>query len=291
MDHPFLNQDGPSPAPAPKGTLGEQGVAALGKKQYGEAIKLLDKALGSSKSPSWLLARAQAHQNLRNYDQALRDVELAYHSAIERGGDKTRDLIIDAQYRRAVVLFGMGRYADADCCARWSQSLAALRPSSEDDGVPSDVDGNGFYTVTLADVKARATTEMPKDPRRTDPQAAYHPVDIPHIKNWHRAFLWRCQTLAKMETLPAGDPGRMVTVQHIPSKPEWVNVTEESPTIVPAATQPPKPSQKPAVLRSDFYQTADRVTVSLFAKGVDAKTLEVNFTENQVRNTLGAVDC
>jgi suppressor of G2 allele of SKP1 len=145
-------------------TVGENDAAAAEKKEYVEEVRRLDEALKHSTSPTWLLDRSKAHQHLGNFAQALSDVEAAYHSAVGRGSDNTRNLIIDAQYRRAVILFAMGRYADADCCARWSQNLADLRPANEDDGVGTgqDLDGDGFYNVTEADARAQVSSNSPQ---------------------------------------------------------------------------------------------------------------------------------
>ena len=45
-------------------TSGQKGVEAVKNRDYAGAIPLLDKALESSNSPTWLLARAHANQQL-----------------------------------------------------------------------------------------------------------------------------------------------------------------------------------------------------------------------------------
>lgn len=252
--------------------VGESGVAAVEKKEYVEEVRRLDEALKHSTSPTWLLDRSKAHQHLGNFTQALCDVDAAYHSAVGRGSDNTRSLIIDAQYRRAVILFAMGRYADADCCARWSQNLADLRPANEDDGVGTgkDLDGDGFYNVTEADARTQLAS-------RGDSSKAH-----PNSKAWNRAWMWRCQALAKMEKLPAGDPGRRVTVTKIPARSAL-----PTPTLVSTPKSHEEPDLKPlplekSILRTDFYQTSDSITVSLFTKGVDLRKLHVYFTEDKI---------
>ena len=59
--------------------------------------------------------------------------------------------MIEAQYRRATIYFRLGRYADSDCCAKWSLLLAEGRPARENDEVEKKVDEEGRYMVTYED--------------------------------------------------------------------------------------------------------------------------------------------
>ncbi|KAF3347002.1 hypothetical protein VdG2_04744 [Verticillium dahliae VDG2] len=102
-------------------TAGQAGVALVEAKDYAAALPKLNTALAGSSSPAWLLARSKCHIAQASYELALRDAEAAYLSAASRG---SRPLMIDAQYRRAVALFRLGRLADADACALWSMKLA-----------------------------------------------------------------------------------------------------------------------------------------------------------------------
>ncbi len=201
-------------------TSGQRGLEAVRNRQYAAAVPLLDKALESSSSPAWLLARAQAHQMLKNYDLALQDCELAYHVAAERGSGNSRKMMIDAQYRRSTIYFKMGRFADSDCCAKWSMLLAEGRPAREEDGVEKNVDKNGFYTVTAAD--ALAEKDGQPGGGAANSLAAMSNLSKPAQQNtgytsdWNRAYAWRSQALGSMELLPTDAPGRKVAVQKIP---------------------------------------------------------------------------
>jgi suppressor of G2 allele of SKP1 len=75
-------------------------------KEYSAAIKTMPSAV------DYYLKRASAYQRSSppQHDSALQDVDLAVHLAIKRA---KRELIGQAQLRRAITLFGMGRYADA----------------------------------------------------------------------------------------------------------------------------------------------------------------------------------
>jgi len=283
-------------------THGQRGVEALKARNYAEALTHLDRAIEESQSPTWLLARSQANQQLGNLPEALRDAELAYHAAAERGSGNSRKQLTDAQYRRAVVLLKMGRYADADCCAKWSQLLCEGRPAREEDGVERQVDGEGFYTVTLAQVKADTAGQ----PTSGDDVAARAMKSTEASRDWNRAYVWRCQALGKLEGLPRDDPGRKVTVTKHPLRPtleqkkktkqEDVKKAADKAPEAPVASAekeqpkaPVKPMPEPGSVpdeklkaRADFYQTSQTVSISFFVKGVNKEELKADFHDNNV---------
>lgn len=283
---------------------GQKGIEAVKARNYAEALVHLNRALESSQSPTWLLARSQANQQLQKYPEALRDAELAYHTAAERGSGNSRKQMIDAQYRRAVVLLKMGRYADADCCAKWSQLLCEGRPAGEDDGVERQVDEEGRYTVTLEQVKAD-TAGQPKQQNPGDGPLAGAMSAGTASQDWNRAYVWRCQAVGKMETLPPDDPGRKVSVTKLPKRPtlepkksDNANKSTGGAAQAPVtlaekeraeAPPPPKPMPEPGSVpdeklkaRADFYQTNTTVTVSFFVKGVDKEALKPTFHHDYV---------
>jgi suppressor of G2 allele of SKP1 len=265
-------------------SAGELGVAAVKARNYAEALTHLDRAIAESPSPTWLIARSQANQQLKNHEAALRDAELAYHTAAERGSGKSREQMADAQYRRAVALLKMKRYADADCCAKWSQLLLEGRPAKEDDGVEKQVDENGFYTLTEADAKADIAGQ---------PMQSKGAPSKPTSMAWNKAYVWRSQALGMMDRLPADDPGRKITVTKIPPRPTLETKKEEKkaekPAVVAAEKKVEKPMPEPGSvpdeklkLRADFYQSNTAVTISLFVKDVNKDALRVIFQEKAV---------
>lgn len=283
-------------------TFGQNGLEAVKNKEWAKAIPLLDKALESSNSPTWLLARAQAHQQLKNLDAALHDAELAYHTAVERGSGNSRKQMIEAQYRRAIIYFRKGRYADSDCCAKWSMLLAEGRPAREDDGVEKNVDENGNYTVTYEQGVA-------------DKQGQPNPGNVPGLSankrtgfeaDWNRAYAWRSQALGFLNKLPADHPGRKVSVTKIPPKPEKKQVEPKPVEPVedsdeedlkedlkaaraelltppkPAAPEPGSVPDEKLKLRADYYQSNQTITISLFGKDFKKDELNVEFSSNSV---------
>lgn len=96
------------------------GQKALEAKDYSGAIRHYTEALKSSNSPLWLTQRSTAYQREGSHELALRDAEDAVLQAISRG---RRELIAAAQLRRAIALFGLGRYGDARLCFTWVRKL------------------------------------------------------------------------------------------------------------------------------------------------------------------------
>lgn len=282
-------------------TLAQQGIEALDKRDWAGALALLDKAINQgTNSPAWLLARAQAHYQLKHYEATLSDTALAYHSAFERANGDTRRHLIAAQYRRSTAYFQLGRYADADCCAKWSMLLAEGRPVSENDGVEKKVDEAGRYTVTYEEVLADKENQPHYGLGGVAGQPQAGVAETGFKREWARAYTWRSQVLARMQSLPVDDPGRFVNVTKVPPKPD-AKKSEKAEKKVERAppASPAQPAEKPPVapgsvpdeklkLRSDFYQSNQDVTVSIFAKNLKKEDLVVEFGENHVGSPSGS---
>jgi suppressor of G2 allele of SKP1 len=89
-----------------------KGEAALSASNYEEAIQHFTDALKSNSSAvKYYINRATAYQRTKKYPEALADAEIAVVLAYKRA---TRELIKDAQFRRAQQLFFLERYADAE---------------------------------------------------------------------------------------------------------------------------------------------------------------------------------
>lgn len=274
-------------------TLAQKGIDALAKGDYATAITNLDKALESSNSPAWLLARSKAHLKAKNLDAALHDAELAYHVAAERGSGTSRSHMIQAQYRRAVIYYQLGRFADSDCCAKWSTLLAEGRPAREDDGVDKKVDSDGNYTVTYEEYLAD-NDNQPK-PKTSDGNPLASAEKGPYATDWNMAFSWRSQALGRLRNLPKDHAGWKVNVTKIPPKPQPKKAKSPEPADSTSEdeVQEQQPPQKEAPapgsvpdekmkLRVDFYQNNQAVTVSLFVKDVKKDDLKVQFGKQQV---------
>ncbi|CAK7263535.1 Cochaperone protein [Sporothrix epigloea] len=319
--------------PPPK-TAGELGILAIQSKNYDAALAHLTKALQDAsvprsktaeEIPELLIARSQAYLGLQSHlDLALEDTERAYHLAVSSpptsnaasmgpgpGPASNIHIASLAQYRRAVVLGAMKRYADADACCVWSQHLlegrAKADTSTEDEqSVTQHIDGDGYYTVTPDDLLT-TLNDRPMDSPLDDGTSLKlgQPADAPAA--WSRAYMWRGFVLREMQKTAPTDPGRKLTVRRVPPKPTTpLNLgdteTEKSVAALPAASGTPLEAstdtaktdaksgqveaettnapinvspQAPAKLRVDMYQTTGNVYLSVFAKRVDEKLLQI----------------
>jgi suppressor of G2 allele of SKP1 len=91
----------------------KRGSAALDAGNFEDAIKEYTSALKEMPNAvDYYLKRSTAYQRSSppQYDLAMDDVELAVHLAVKRA---KRELIAQAQLRRAILLFNVGKYADA----------------------------------------------------------------------------------------------------------------------------------------------------------------------------------
>jgi suppressor of G2 allele of SKP1 len=89
-----------------------RGAAALAASNYDEAIKEYSAAIVASPTAvDYYVKRSTAYQRSKQYAEALSDAEVAVALAHKRA---KRELIKDAQLRRAIALFFNERYADAE---------------------------------------------------------------------------------------------------------------------------------------------------------------------------------
>ncbi|TLD18788.1 sgt1 and cs domain containing protein [Venturia nashicola] len=92
----------------------KRGEAALDQQKFDEAIKEFSTAISNfPRSVDYHLKRSAAYSRSSppQYDAALKDANHAIRLAVDRA---KRELISQAQLRRAILLFNMGQYADAE---------------------------------------------------------------------------------------------------------------------------------------------------------------------------------
>lgn len=248
-------------------TLGQDGLAALDRRDYEAAITTLTSALDASQSPKWLIARSRALIATSRFREALSDAEAAYHLALDRG---SRDLIQDAQYRRAVALHRLGQHADADACLAWVMAACGGGKLSDADKAVGGVDKEGWYTVKRSDVE-----EMLREKReaesvaRTAEEKMGGVKETPGGKVFKMAGTLRLSVLHAMEASPADAPGRKRTVPLVPPK------GGGAPKL--AAQPEPAASPAPKQLRVDAYESDSAQTISVFTKKVDKEAFKLQW--------------
>ncbi|KAJ0303316.1 hypothetical protein Brms1b_011714 [Colletotrichum noveboracense] len=277
-------------------TAASAGMAALEKRDYDLAIAKLTDALKTSRSPLWLAARSKAHIGKGDFARALRDADFSYAAAAARG---KRDLMRDAQHRRAVAYMRLGRLADADACAMWVQRMAEQAGVSLSDPAlrKPETDERGFSTATKQTIlDYRADIERKKLALGSSYLADTAPAGL------NAAVALRMQILGQMDKLPADDERRKVTASFAPNvsidefeKEEAAAATaktdkaadteaakEDKDEIKAAAAESVR---KPAVqtdVRTDFYQTNTDVMASVYVKNVPKDEFKVEYGEKEV---------
>ncbi|KAK3631304.1 Cochaperone protein [Elasticomyces elasticus] len=89
-----------------------RGKKALTESNYDDAIVHFTNALKQSPtSPAYLIQRSTAYQRNKQHAEALRDANRAVLEARKRA---KREQIVEAQFRRAIALYSLERYGDAE---------------------------------------------------------------------------------------------------------------------------------------------------------------------------------
>ncbi|TKA66003.1 hypothetical protein B0A49_09329 [Cryomyces minteri] len=211
-----------------------RGEAALKAQYYPEAIKQFTSALAQSpSSPIYYISRSKAYQRLSppDHEHALVDAENAVIFARQRA---KRELIVQAQLRRAIALFGLERYAD------------------------------GNFVLDIV--------------KRMDPKEKT-------LSIWSKKFSDR------LGALPEGDEKRVVHVSEVPDRePPKEAVpntsTARNDSLAPKTASAPVEKevvQTPASkIRHEWYQNAENVYFTLFAKGVPKDKAAIEITSTSI---------
>ncbi|KAI0396767.1 SGS-domain-containing protein [Xylariaceae sp. FL0594] len=274
--------------------LADAGVQAIAAGKYSEGIEKLTAALKERDAPLWYLERSKAYLRTSQFDLALHDAETALQVALKRAN---RDQMVEAQLRRAIALFRMGQFADADICAFWALRLADGAKAMEDDGQQRRVDDNGDYAVRRQEVQDEAKLKK-GDGLGTALSGGGKRRKTSSLED--QAITWRLQALDRLETLPAGHEGRKVRYASSkypdPSKakqePAAVSSTADASSPAAAANTSPAGAADLGAwedvynkyhamytkqkIRYSFYQTDSSLTIDIFVKGLTSEKVSIN---------------
>ncbi|KAI0508929.1 SGS-domain-containing protein [Xylaria bambusicola] len=272
-------------------TLADAGIRQIKDHAYNEGIEKLTDAIKQRDAPLWYAERSKAYLRTNQYDAALRDAETALHIAYERGN---RELMTEAQLRRAIAFYRMKKYADADVCALWALRLAEGAKAREDDDQRNKVDENGNYLVTAAQMKA-AEAEKADRSKETEKRAALDPMTSKRkmeLSQRNLALTWRLQSLNGMEKLPVGDDGRKVHVTDMypgPSKNKTTDNTTEN-TAAGGDTAAWKQAwslyqtqYKKHKIRYSYYQSDMALNVDIFVKNLSSGQVAIESDSHTVK--------
>lgn len=282
-----------------------QGDKAGSQSNWPVAITHYTNALiENPRAPSYYIKRSTAYSRRKAVDggpdlnAALGDVELALALARERG---KRELIIEAQLRRAIVLFQLERFGDAEYLFDLLEDKLGIK------------DGDGSSAGN----------------KSAQVQAAMSAQKGQQQKLENELKIWRLKIKGKIGKLETGDEKLAVSIKEYPdikipeeeelrkrlkeqlsssgaasvvdrAKESTLDVLGSTSTAPPFTAGPgvaatsttPAPVSAPAKVRHEWYQSHDAVVVTIYAKNVDKSKLETDLQDDSVSHaTLFSDSC
>lgn len=236
------------------------------------------------RSPSYFIKRSTAFSRLKptpNLSAALRDAESAVLLARERG---KRELIVEAQMRRAIVLFLMGRYVAAEGVVGVVEGMIGL-----------DKDGNGGEDkeekvrkamgggagkgieaeVRIWGAKIRAKVNglgEQSGERGEKVEEVPVGVKVPGEK----------ELRGQLEELRGGKVGEGIGGEEKQSQKVEDKVEEKERAEVKETQQQQQQQQQQVKVRHEWYQSGETVVVTLYVKGVPKDKVAIELKEDSV---------
>jgi suppressor of G2 allele of SKP1 len=208
----------------------KKGDTALSASQYTEAIQHYTSALGVNPTAvKYYIGRSTAYQRAKEFPEALADAEIAVVLAHKRA---TRELIKDAQFRRALALFFLERYGDAKFVLSivkeldakekmlpiWTMKIAAKLEGLSEDDEKRKVTVKKVPDVEVPSAAAASTTPKPassskdEDSKKTDAATAPKPV-VPTPANKIKHDWYQSNDSVTVNILAKGAPKDTTVVE------------------------------------------------------------------------------
>ncbi|KAJ5470592.1 hypothetical protein N7530_007949 [Penicillium desertorum] len=274
-----------------------QGDTASAESNYPIAIEHYTRALSElPRAPAYYISRSTAYSRLKpenggpNYQAALNDAEIALQLAKDRGN---RELIISAQMRRAVSLYQLERYGDAEfvfgIIAEKTKSQKVPENKSEQVQAAMGGPGSGWggprnnYSAQMPIWTAklqRKLAELPKD----DPKRAVSIAEFPSSTHVPTADEVKVQLAA----LSAGNNvGVAPASQQTEPQPSEGSSLSPAEAILASRLQTSNTSATatpitPDKVRHEWYQSRDSVVVTLYVKGIAKDSVAVDLKEDSI---------
>lgn len=247
--------------------LAAKGDDALAQSQAPLAIEYYTRALLElPRAPKYYIQRSTAYSRLKpedggpNSSAALRDAEIAVSLAVERG---RRELILSAQFRRAVSLFQLERYGDASFLLELlEKKLGTLRePEDRSTQLQNAMDGSGSSSNTR--LKMQLSVWVSKVNKKMEELAEGDQKAAVSITEYPKASPL---TKAELEAELKGKTTAASGSQQQAATP--APAAEQTSSLPESSNSATKLSAAPEKIRHEWYQSSDSVVVTLYAKGV-----------------------
>ncbi|KAH8702271.1 hypothetical protein BGW36DRAFT_315046 [Talaromyces proteolyticus] len=274
-----------------------EGDKAAAASDWAAAIKHYTNALIElPRAPGYYIKRSTAYSRRKDgeggpdYHAALRDVELALALARERG---KRELIIEAQIRRAIVFFQLEKYGDAgylfDILAeklgvgekqKAEDKSAQVQAAMTQKGSQKQENELSIWKIK---VKGKIDKLDANDQRLAVTVKEYPDTKIPseqELKKNLTAQLAASTTSGIVEELPDDKPAGDKTKE---TKLDVAGPGSAAPfTAGPGAPPAAAPAPAPVKVRHEWYQSHDSVVVTVYAKNVKKDELEVDLQDDSL---------
>lgn len=219
-------------------------------------------------SPDYFTQRSIIFTRLRppRYDLALKDAEYAVLLGYKRA---RREKILAAQQRRVVALHGLGRYADAKFILTTMQSW---RPK---DDKPAQMEGNMW--MAKVDSKLKNVPDTEKVATVKEKPEIELPSETQLVKQLKAQFDESGKfRLEGEDNIEPSDTSADATAAP--------TLGESSGTKVDKGTGSTTVSDAPVAtnIRHEWYQNAQSVTLTLYAKGVPKDAADVEIQEDSI---------
>ncbi|KAF1363645.1 SGS-domain-containing protein [Lizonia empirigonia] len=196
-----------------------KGEAALSASNYDAAIQHFTDALHSNPAAvKYYINRATAYQRTKSYPEALADAEIAVVLAHKRA---TRELIKDAQFRRAQILWFLERYTDAEHILEIVKKLDEkektlpiwqVKVAKKLQDIPDGDERRKLIVKDIPDVEIPSTSQVTVTTKETEqPAAAPRPV-VPTPANKIKDDWYQSNDTVTVNILAKGVPKDKVTV-------------------------------------------------------------------------------
>ena len=222
-----------------------RGASALSSGDFASAITHYTEAINTNATAvDYYIKRSTAYTRLSpaDHQSSLKDAETAVQLAVKRA---KRELIAQSQLRRAIALFGLERFADANQCLEWAKKY-----------------NDKEKTLTIWAMKIDSKL---KDLDEGDPRAAVRVKETPDVDiSTASQASNTIKPVEKQEELK-GPPA----IKEAPKE--------------PSTTPKPQGIQTPASkIRHEWYQTHDNVIVTLYCKGIPKDKATVEIKDNSL---------
>ncbi|EER41244.1 conserved hypothetical protein [Histoplasma capsulatum H143] len=271
----------------------QRGAKALAASNFPAAIEHYTRALiVNPHATDYYIKRSTAYSRLRTEDggsngqAALRDAEIAVALGLQRA---RREQILAGQMRRAISLFQLGRYGDADFVFKLVRGKVG--PSAVNTMESAMVANSGSATSATATSKELDIWELKvgnwmrkleKDDERLRVTVQEFPgIRVPEEAKLKEIFRKQLEENVGMAVGNTGAEKKSVNNgKNVSALGNTAPEGSQRTSTAPPGANP----QAPVVtnVRHEWYQTHDTVVVTLYAKGVPKEKADIDIQEDSV---------